>query len=367
MKTTSMPPGLQRLLNSALLMCSIAFSLGLVHSAQANSAPPPRRIWFVFERGVLPITLQVQGCSDTVCTQINLLREYGRCESGDCIDTPQTLTAPTDYFDCADGRCLFSTYADLPPTFKLVGQFANGDRSSAPSAIDPGARWSMTVLNASANGTMLVLAPQPNTTIEVGWLGKILPWLLPSGLLTLIIESLVIATLLLFVLKQPMTNIARWVVMVIIANVLSYPATWLFFPTLSYWSIPSERLLGVLAVLFAMVLVALIIAFRHAQRRSLRITLGVIVGIVALLGSISGVTMLAIAGYGQYLPGPAAGLPFSLMLVLAEIFAIAFETLFIYWFSKRELSFLLTFFLILAANAASFGLGLLAFSPYALR
>ncbi len=367
MKTPSKPPKLIHWVNAALLVCGIAFSLGLVHSAQANSPPPPRRIWFVFEGGTLPNALQVQGCSDAACTQINLLNEYGRCESADCIDTPQTLTAKTDYFDCAEGRCLLSTYAELPPYFKLAGQFATGDRSSTPFPIDSGARWSMTVLRASTNGATMVLTSQPDTTIEVGWLGKFLPWLIPSGALTLAVESLVIAALLLFVLKRSINTIIRWVAMVITANVLSYPATWLFFPTLSYWAIPSERLLGVLAILLAMVLAALIIAFRHAQRRSLRITLGGIVGIVALLGCIGSVSVLAITGYGQYPPGPAAGLPFSLMLVLAEIFAVAFETLFIYWLSKRELSFLLTFFLILAANAASFGLGLLAFSPYALR
>ena len=363
-----MPLKSNRWVNAALLLlCSIACALGLVHSTQANSAPPPRRIWFVFEGGALPSALQVLGCSDAACTQINLLNEYGRCESADCIDTPQTLTAPTDYFDCAEGRCLFSTYAELPPYLKLTGQFVADDRSSAPFPIEASERWSMTVLHTSSNGTMLVLTPQPDANIEVGWLGKFLPWLLPSGLLTLGIESLVIAALLLFVLKKPMNSIVQWVTIIITANVLSYPATWLFFPTLSYWSIPSERLLGVLAILLAMLLAALIIAFRHAQRRSLRIALGVIVGVVAVLGCIGSVSVLAIAGYGQYLLGPAAGMSFRLMLVLAELFAIAFETLVIYWLSKRELSFLLTFFLILAANAASFGMGLLAFSPYALR
>lgn len=353
------------------MLCALGIAVALsVQSAHANSAPPPRRMWFYFDKGVLPSAMQIIGCSDAACTQINLLHEYGRCESADCIDTPQALTAASDYFDCADGRCLFASYAELPPYIKLVAQFADGDRSSAALAIDPSAQWSMSAWRLESTAQTLQVTPAkdiPGEQLAVGRLDKIFRWLFPSGLLTIVIESLVIALLLFLVVKLPLPVLPAWIATVVLANLLSYPATWLFFPHLTYWSTASERLSGGLAILFAALMAALLIGARNTPRRGVRVGLIIAAVAVLVISCVLSISVLMIASYGNVTPGSPNGLPFPLMLVLAEAFAVLFETLFIYGFSKRQFTLPLTFFLVLAANAASFGVGLLVFTPFALR
>ncbi len=342
----------------------------------ANSGPPPRRIWFVFVQGLAPTAVQIIGCGDAACSTINLLREYGRCESAECIDTPQTLTAPTDYFDCANSRCLLSTYADMPPYIKLIAQFADGDRSSAALPIDQNAHYTTNGLFFGSNGPgseltsipegQLVGLDWPTVEMSGGRLSRIVPWMLPSGVLTIVIEVLVIALLLYWVVKLPLTALRSWVAVVVITNLLSYPATWLFFPNLSDWSTAGGRLAGTLAILFAIVMSVLLIVARNAPRHWLRLTASISAGAILMLGCLVSVYVLFMISYSE-IPSPAAGFPFQWMLVLAEAFAVIFETLVIYWLGKRQLALPLTFFLVLAANAASFGAGLLLYSPYVFR
>ncbi len=340
--------------------------------AQANSAPPPRRIWFVFADGKLPVEMQVIGCSDAACSEMNLLREYGRCESANCIDSPQVLNGPSDYFDCADGRCLFASYAELPPFIQLAAQLSEASEASEASSpampISTTERWDSTVLRVVVQGEQLQLTPEANATApSVGKLGQVLPWLGPSGLLTLVVELIVSVVLLVFVFKQPTTSLLWWGATIGVANLLSYPATWLFFPNLGAWAIPGERLVGVLALFFAVLMAALLVAARHAQRRGVRITLGIIAGVLLALGCVGSLPALMLSGYGQYLPGAAGGLSFGWVLLLAEGFAVIFETIFIYWLSKRQLGLPRTATMVLAANVASFAIGWLAFSPTVLR
>lgn len=337
--------------------------------AQANSAPPPRRIWFVFADGKLPAAMQVIGCSDAACSEINLLREYGRCESANCIDSPQVLNGPSDYFDCAEGRCLFASYAELPPFIQLAAQLSDASEASSPAVpISTTERWDSNVLRVAVQGEQLQLTSEANATApSVGKLGQVLPWLGPSGLLTLVVEIVTSALLLVFVFKQPTTSLLGWVVMIGVANLLSYPATWLFFPNFGAWAIPGERLVGVLALFLAVLMAALLVSARHAQRRGVRITLGVIAGVLLVLGCVGSLPALMLSGYGQYLPGAAGGLSFGWVLLLAEGFAVIFETIFIYWLSKRQLGLPRTATMVLAANVASFAIGWLAFSPVVLR
>ena len=348
------------------LWCSILTLLYISQVVRANSAPPPNRIWFVFADGRLPSAAQLQGCSDTACTQIDLLHEYGRCESADCIDTPKQLQSPTDYFDCADGRCLFTSYAQLPPYLKLAAQFPDGDRSTDPFAATFTDRWAASnTVSVSTENARLRLTPSTRT-IALGTLGKALPWLLPSGLLTLLVEVLVSLAILFFVFKAHSATLAGWGAWIAVANLLSYPATWLFFPTLGAFGMSNERLLGSFVMLAVFVLAGLLIGLRHAQRRNIKIALGILLGLLLAVFCAGSFVLLALAGYASYFPSTASGLPSATLLILAELFAVIFETIVIYLLNKRQLALARVAVMSLTANAASFLIGLLVFSPLTL-
>ena len=76
--------------------------------ALANAAPP-LELWLDFEYQTSEQPdlegVQIIGCDTPECNQPRLLQQYGRCDSGDCLDSPPSLQTVQD-LQCVEERCV---------------------------------------------------------------------------------------------------------------------------------------------------------------------------------------------------------------------------------------------------------------------
>ena len=137
-------PGADTGVEMSITLCSaktfaVLVILGMllmpVPVALANSAPP-LELWLDFEYQTSEQPdlegVQVIRCDTPECNQPTLLQQYGRCDSGDCLDSSPSLQTVQD-LQCVEGRCVavfHNTVDGAIPPFKVVGQFSDRIRTS---------------------------------------------------------------------------------------------------------------------------------------------------------------------------------------------------------------------------------------------
>jgi hypothetical protein len=338
------------------VVVAILLAVLLPNTTCANAAPPIPKLWLTFTdangQPIRPNAVQVLGCEDEGCAAPTLLAATGTCNTTPCIGTPPENFAQAE---CKAQHCLLGFAFNFPPRLKLIVQ-ANQKIVSSPiiatqelamnfSYTEP-TGWRVVV------GDSLTVTPDPhvpNTNAS--------PNFGPAFLLTLITEVL-IGLAFLFAFKKPPLPMLLFIGLM---QALSFPVVWFFFPTLQEWQLPNNRLLGLLLLGIAVIFGALLVWVRRAPPGKPRV-LSILALVAAVPASIVCLFFgLLVTSYGNNQLATSAGLPYPVMLMGAEAFAVLYEAVMIYLLSNRSLTLKQSGLMSLAANAMSFGLGLVLF------
>jgi hypothetical protein len=352
-----------KIFGSSLLRVFMLMALALVigaspapNTASANVGPPIPKLWLTFEdadgQPITPTAVQVLGCEDEGCAAPTLLAATGTCNTTPCIGTPPKNLAQAE---CKAQHCLLGFAPSFPPHIKLVAQF---DQSILSSLVIDTRDLVLNFSYSEPTGLRVVVSDRLTATPDPR-----VPNFDPSQnfgpafLLTLITEVLV-GLAFLFAFKKPPLPL---LLLIGLMQALSFPVVWFFFPALQAWQLPNNRLLGVLLLGIAIVFGVLLVWVRRAPQGKPRVF-----SILALVAAVPASIVclffgLLITSYGNNQFATPAGLPYPVMLMGAEAFAVLYEAVLIYLLSNRSLTFKQSALMSLVANAVSFGLGLLLF------
>jgi hypothetical protein len=308
--------------------------------ALANSIPS-LTLWLVFgdQTSGHPDLEGVQliGCDTPECSQPTLLLQYGRCNSAGCLDGSPSLQAVQD-LQCFTGRCVavFYNYSeDVSPPFRIVGQFSDRVRQSdlLEKAL-PGvgsAEWYIAVRD-----TALAVSVSPARSIQNPY-DPYFDSFLWFFALTIVTELLVAALALRAWLKIRGKSLPAGLGYVLLANLISYPVAWIFWPSLSRFQPMELRQTGYLVILGAGFFTALVAGLSRQEGKARRPWL-ILTLVLLPVGCIITFVFLFVTGYGGAGRIAVPGLPPSLTIVLAELFAVAFEALLLYLLARKTLS-----------------------------
>ena len=337
-------------------MTVLPFSVAL-----ANSMPRVE-LWleFEYETSELPEleAVQIIRCDTAECRKLTLLQQHGTCDVPGCLHSSPALEASQPLM-CAGNRCVVVFWGDdaLPP-FRVVGRFS--DRVRLSNLISDGLpQWGTYVWEITVQeiGLAVVAADRdpspPSAPFSRSFLG--------SFALTIAVELLVAAGALRGWLKLKDRDLLRGLGYVLFANLISYPVTWAFWPSLRRLQPMEMRQIGYFLVFVALVFTAVLVALSRKEGKARRgwITFTIVLVPVAavatlLFGLFAGMNI----AYGGA-PIAVPGLPSGLTIALAEVFAVSFEALVLYLLARKTLELALkqAAAISLFMNAASFLLG----------
>ena len=351
----------KRVLATPLLVVMLVFPVGVV---LANSLPS-LTLWleFEYETSEQPELegVQILRCESPECSHPNLLQGYGTCASEGCVDGAPSLRA-SQPLECRGDRCVaVLTYANeaIPP-LKVVAQFSDRVRESDLFLDELPIYGTMAWRIAVQDTILTITATEPDPIDPMGIFSS---RFFQHFALTLIVELLVAAAAFRGWLKLKERNLVSGLGYVLLANVISYPATWIFWPSLQQFQPMATRYVGYFVVSGALVFAGLLLILSRQEGKARRIW--VIVTLVllplAVLATLACLLMASLgAGYGWGLVA-VPGMPAGLTIALAEIFAISFEALILYLLARKtlELTFKQAATISLLANVSSFLAGLL--------
>jgi hypothetical protein len=144
---------------------------------------------------------------------------------------------------------------------------------------------------------------------------------------------------------------------VFLANLVSLPVVWFFFPSLGQFQSEANRSLGVLILLAAFVYGALLTGiFRSRGKRR-----GWLIALSLLSLPVTVMCALIVPSFlNGYASGAVSvqGLPANIAIAASEVFAVVFEALLISILSKGKVPVKWAWITSLVMNAASFAMGL---------
>ena len=343
------------LLSSALLLPTLP--------ARANAPSPPTVVWLLFEYQTAQTPrlegVQLVGCDSAACANPVLLQQYGRCDGDGCLPGTAVLTGYENSIECTNEFCRAEAWPDHGGTdFRIVAQFSDRVRLSGvsgklPADEDESLTWRVTVqesdLSIAGRGTPPAIHdPGKRLQANLGVVGLS------------ILAELVVAGACFYIFAR--TDLRRWLgrlLMVLLVNLLSLPVVWLFFPSLAQLQRFASRNEGLFVLLAAGIYTGLLIAIYRAEGKARRRPILLAIGFIPLTFLCYLATaMLQWMDYGNtfYVQGLSA----TLLIVLAEVFAVVFEAVVLMLLSKRALPAGLIWVTSLLMNAASFGIGWLS-------
>lgn len=335
-------------------------SLFPLTSVSANSAPPPSEYWFTFDfENRTPPSIEsftLVFCSDKECSysidvtqapnsvdmsyQNELYcyenwckwRMYTPIESGTKIDLPGFQSYPEKLF------------------FKVKIRFSDGERASNVFYGIPARMGDKAYFRIATDKQILLL------TTDNDFKSPFISGKFRSFLLTLLVEPLVFAILIWLWKRENFRAVINYYLLSLLANGISYPMLWGFFPSITthhYERVETNGALYLIGGLTVSALLILSVYFKGTVRKGLR---GFAIILVPFLCFLIFVISFR---YGVY-PEPIAptGIPISSAIMLIEVFAVVFESMFIYFISQKKIPLMIAFIGCMFANAASFGLGL---------
>ncbi len=350
----------------------------LAPPVRADMPKTPSIVWFTFDyetsQAVTLEGVQVVICPDhkDKCEPSLLHLQYGVCDQSECLPGPPELTEPNEYdltFECVGKICrvLSIDYAGqyyLYPPFKLIAQFSDRVRVSpvverVPPSYKPidyyrsgHPAWQVTVTDPdlfvvkdTAKGSFLRLSTFSLSLVS-----------------NLIIELIVAVVFLLgwmrFDVKLPLLNL---LVIVVLVNLITLPVVWFFFPSLGQFQPGYNRFMGGVILILANLFALLLISIYRTQGILWRVGLIIFgiffLGVVLAAFYFSFLVVILMFLYSL----PVVGLSPGVILILAETFAVLYETMLIVVLSKGGLSWRQAGLMSLLMNAASFMGGLLIF------
>ncbi len=303
----------------------------------ANAPPPPRRMWFTFERAgaapALPRSLQLLACETETCAGPLMIYQYKDCDAAECL--PGAVES-SDYegVECAGDRCVLTIYGGYNSSFKyfkLIAQYSDRVRSSATMAWAWGDRNDMpswVVQVQEADLTLTEGSPSICRTLE-------LPDLLWSMALTFVVEIAVAGVGLWRLRREETGELSRRLLMVGLINILSYPLVWVVFPSWTQFQSQSYRTFSIyLTAAVLLYAAALMWIYSPARPR-----LGWKIALTALSLPLTLVILLVIAFVASYGNSRLAvpGMSYPLMLLVAEVFVVLFEAALIFMLSHKTI------------------------------
>jgi hypothetical protein len=143
---------------------------------------------------------------------------------------------------------------------------------------------------------------------------------------------------------------------IFLINLLTFPAVWGFFPALRSFAQGGERSAAWALLLFTWALAFLLGLLFNLRRRAWRVGLGVLIALAIPSGLFCLLLFAFSTGYGyQGYTGP--GLDPAVILLLAEMYAVAMEALLLWWYTQARLVWRHALALSLLMNLASFVAG----------
>jgi len=347
-------------------------------SAWANSAPPPAQLWFVFEdesgQPLTPQGVQLVGC-DPNCTNEILLQHYGACDQPGCLPGEPVLGSWSDEINCSQakpswealpsqsnrdstvGLCQTTSY-DYSGQYRLVAQIDGQVYTSDLHPFQDSQNYTdwEYAFRVVVSPTGLALVENPDFEAPSGsW-----PGFFPSLLVTLAVELLVAGLYLGILLKLRGPSLVNLLVLVALADLVTFPLVWFFFPSFAPFT-PAYNMAVGYFLLFAGLLFTILLAipFLRSEGRKRWIWVGVITLLALLIVPVCSILVLFATRYGSSYNLSWEGLPGSWLLLASEIFAVLFEAGFIYFLSRKALAFKHALLLSLLMNLASYLAGLL--------
>jgi len=333
--------------------------------ALANAAPP-LELWLDFEYQTSEQPdlegVQIIGCDTPECNQPRLLQQYGRCDSGDCLDTPPSLQTVQD-LQCVEERCVAvfhnSDHGAIPP-FKVVGQFSDRVRASDLFSDELPMYHDTVVWKIAVQDTALSVSVSDRTLQDPydPYFGSFFQYFA----LTIVTELLVAALALRVWPKLKGRNLLMGLGYVLLANLISYPVTWVVWPSLGRFQPIELRQVGYFIILVAVMFTALLVNLSRKEGKARRrwVILTLVLLPLSVLATLSCLLMTSLASAYGSATIAVPGLPSSLTVAFAEAFAVSFEAFLLYLLARKTLalSFKQAALISLVMNAASFLAGL---------
>lgn len=359
-----MPSGRHKNRIAAALLLLAVVSIFPVGAALANSLPS-LTLWLEFEYDTAEHpkleSVQILQCEAAGCSRPILLQGYGKCDSEGCVDGEPVLRAAQP-LECRGDRCVaVLTFAnEAVPPFKVMGQFSDRVRESALYSDElpmvGTVAWIITVRDTTLSIT--VTEPDP-----IDPLGIFSSDFFQHFALTLIVELLVAAAALRGWLKLQGRDLLGGLGYVLFANLISYPVTWIFWPSLQRFQPMATRYVGYFVAIGTIVVIsALFILSRQEGRTRRRLVIFTL--FLLPLPVLATLMCLFLATFGSSYSGvliAVPGMPVGLTITLAEVFAVTLEALILYLLARKtlELTFRQVAVISLLTNMSSFLIGLL--------
>ena len=328
----------------------------------ANSGPAPAELWLRFDdvagQPISPRAVQLLGCGDDEgCADPALLQSYGPCTDAACHAGPATLDA-WQPLDCAGNICMVamspSNRALASPLTVLV-QSEWGVQRSQPAQLpyleSYRFYWQLTL---QPDGITLNENPELEIPNANGWLSHNL---FSFFIFTVVVEMLLVATWLAFIVRPHSGDLAYGLLSVLFANIISYPLTWALWASLLRFEDQSFRRF-ILVTIGVSLLYTAYLLFAHQRPRKARRNLWIAAVVMLPVLAIFLVILLIMFSFGS-IDIALRGISEGWAIVLAELFAILLEGGLIYALSRPTIRFTLkqAYALSVAMNVASFVLG----------
>ncbi|MCP4536769.1 MAG: hypothetical protein GY832_06450 [Chloroflexi bacterium] len=330
----------------------------------ANSGPPPTMIWLNFDyQTSKPTTLegvQLFGCDTSRCDH-PLLQQYGKCYSEGCSSSPPALTGVVDISECLENKCLltFYFYYQDVSAIKVVGQFSDRTReSNVFSGEFP--RYGTIAWRIVVQDTDLLILKDEHFQDPYATYDNFIKFFV----FTVVVELLAAAIMFYKWLKSRDVNLFKGLMYVLLVNLVSYPVTWYFWPSLGQFQPNSIRRFGHFIVIVAAVCTIFLVDISLAKGEKRRRKMIITSFWLAIAAVISPVWLCAVSYSNFWIT--AQGLPIQLTILLAEVFAVTFEAVLIYFLTRNFLALSLkqTTWISFVMNASSFLLGKLVLSRW---
>jgi len=323
--------------------------------ALANSGPPPTDIYFRFfsadKEAPKVEGVQFVGCYERSCTSPVNLVQYGKLNSPGFLSTTPAESEHW-HFDCTASRCLLQVLSyELKhyPYLRLITSYDEKVQFSEVVQV-PDCDYCTVAWKVNLGEPVPLITEDEE--FKSG--GSMINFLLTYSL-TITVEILVAFLLLRFFHKSISLPTKKVLLSVLLVNLLSYPVSWLVIPSFGQFQADSYRKTSLLlaGIVAAITVISIIVQKNRGKIKKWGyISLGISVPICAIMFLI----VSLMVSYGNR-SVHINGLPWGIVVLLAEIFAVVFESSILSLLFKGEVKYKKALLFSLIANSASFLLG----------
>jgi hypothetical protein len=325
--------------------------------AIANSPYPPFRMWFRISPDKKPykkiISAQLIGCTDNNCENPMQLAAFNYGTDNEVRD----LLGVNWELKCAENRCYVETwlggngvleYSDFQLIITYTSETLISRVTKFPDCTHCTTYWEV---DSSTKPSLIREDAQSVEETKSSWEFLLI---LTVNAIAELMAGLVFC---LIVRKSQRISIPKLLGAQIYANFLSYPFVWTAIPSFAHLQYENDRstaiILGIALIIFSVFSVWVV---QNLNRKEKKVDIAIIIFMPIFIVSLF--TSFIFYGYG-YSTMLVGGLSSQLIIIIAEVFAVIYETIMVYLLRKRDISFIQSFLICFTANVLSCILGLL--------